>query len=382
MAAELARVGCAVTVLERSSEEPRDRGAGIGLPPSLVATLVGLDLVDRDLPRIDAHRFVHLVRDEREERLGHVLWDQSGRLCLLNWGALHTNLRRRVPEGAFRTSSEVIGLRETRAGTVEVELGDCRRSEFDLVVCADGYRSVGRRTLFPDLPVRYAGYVLWRGSVAESELPDAGPLEGAVCWPSYTGGHGPFYLVPGVDGSTERGKRLVNWGLHLSVFEVERAELLTGKNPPAYAGPLPAGREDKLKSWVPEVLPELYAEIVAKSRGTSVQMIYESTVPAYRKGRICLAGDAGALARPHTATGVLKGITDAVALGEALRAHETLEEALAHYGAEQAAFGNEQVRLAGQLGRALAAEIPDGAPDAAARSFRSVVTLRSEVFAS
>jgi 2-polyprenyl-6-methoxyphenol hydroxylase-like FAD-dependent oxidoreductase len=378
-AIELSRVGCDVTVLESRGEEAKDRGAGIGLPPSLVATLVERDLVDADMPHFDVRRILHVAHDEDEKRHGRLLWEQPGSIALVNWGTLYRNLRRRVPDDAYRTGSRVTALRD-EGRSVKVELASGDSQSFDLLVCADGHGSLGRRTLFPDAPVRYVGYVLWRGAVAETELPDLTPLEGALCWPCYRGGHGPFYLVPGADGSVARGRRLVNWGLHLSVYEIERAELLTGKRPPAYDGPLPAVREGKLKSWVPEVLPELHAEIVAKSRDTSVQLIYEGTVPAYCKGRICLAGDAGALARPHTGTGVLKGITDALTLAEALGEQGNVEDALAQWSREQTAFGNELVQLARQIGKALSTEIPSGPSHEAQQWFSSIVTVPSEVF--
>jgi 2-polyprenyl-6-methoxyphenol hydroxylase-like FAD-dependent oxidoreductase len=167
----------------------------------------------------------------------------------------------------------------------------------------------------------------------------------------------------------------------MSVAELERAELLTGKDPPAYDGPLASAREARLKSWAPEVLPKLYAEIVAKSAGTGVQTVHERTVPAYRRGRVCLAGDAGALARPHTGTGVLKGIEDAIALGDALRMPGSLDDALERWSQERTARGNELVKLGGQLARALAAEVPGAAPDVARQRFASIVTVPSEVFA-
>lgn len=383
MAAELSRVGCRVAVLERGGEEPKDRGAGIGLPPSLLSTLVEHDLLDRDAPHLDVHAFRHVVKDEREERFGRQLWEQPGSMSLLNWGALYENLRRRVPRGAYRTGCRVIALGDDPDRGPWVRLDDGHTEGFNLLVCADGHRSLGRQVLFPDSPPTYAHYVLWRGAVEEKLLADVGPLESAVCWPSYVGGHGPFFLVPGADGSVARGRRLVNWGLYLGVYELSRAELLTGKNPSAYEGPLSPEREARLKAWVPEVLPELYAEIVTRSAATHVQMIHESTIPAYHEGRICLAGDAGALARPHTGTGVLKGMTDAIALAEALRGHNRVQDGIAHYSREQTAFGNQLVKLASQVGSALATELPTGAPpDAKPRTFASMVTVPSEVFAS
>lgn len=136
--------------------------------------------------------------------------------------------------------------------------------------------------------------------------------------------------------------------------------------------------------WARDVLPEYYAEIVDKSPRTFVQPIYECVVPAYRKGRICLAGDAGALARPHTGTGVLKGITDAITLARALKEDALLDEALARWSEERTASGNELVALGRQLGRLLVNELGDLAKmDAQAMQkwFSSIVTVPTEMFA-
>ena len=65
--------------------------------------------------------------------------------------------------------------------------------------------------------------------------------------------------------------------------------------------------EAELKRRASERLPDYYAEIVATCRDTFAYAIYDCEVPAYRKGRVCLVGDAGAFARPHTAAGALKG---------------------------------------------------------------------------
>lgn len=377
-AALLARAGCRVTVFERSESELEDRGAGIGVPTSTVAMLVARDLVDAETPHFVARRFPRIFRTEKDERYGHVAWDQPGAVALLNWGALHRSLRKRVPIEAYHAASAVTAVRNEDDGAV-VELADGSTHDFDLVVCADGHRSIGRRTLFPDVQVDYVGYVLWRGVLDEKELAESAPLEGAVCWPSYRGGHGPFFFVPGRDGATAVGRRIVNWGLYLRVTEIERAELLTGKDG---ARALPTAREADLKQWARGVVPDYYAEIVAKSRGTFVQHVHECSVPAYRKGRICLVGDAGALARPHTGTGVLKGMNDAIALADELHLHP-LDVALERWSDERAAFGNELVTLGRQLGHALMDDVRDWSKmDAAATAkwFSSIVTVPSEMF--
>jgi len=59
-AIELVRLGCDVTLYERTGEELKDRGAGIGVPPSVIDTFIRRDLVDAD------SRVGKLKHDERD----------------------------------------------------------------------------------------------------------------------------------------------------------------------------------------------------------------------------------------------------------------------------------------------------------------------------
>ncbi|MGH8517230.1 MAG: FAD-dependent monooxygenase, partial [Panacagrimonas sp.] len=234
----------------------------------------------------------------------------------------------------------------------------------------------------------YAGYVLWRGSLPESALSEVGPLAGGVRSPGYPGGHGIFYFVPGADGSIEPGSRLVNWGVYVRMPEPELATLLVdvdghhrdGSLPP---GAMPRATELALLQKVEGRLPEFHLEILRACRHTSVYAIQDREVPAYRKGRIAVAGDAGALARPHSASGALKAMTDAIALSDSLSAEPSnLDIALAHYSESQTRSGNQLVRFGRQLGEALVTSIPDwSAMDAAAMEkwFSSIVTMRPEM---
>jgi 2-polyprenyl-6-methoxyphenol hydroxylase-like FAD-dependent oxidoreductase len=387
MAIELLRLGCDVTLLERTGEELKDRGAGIGVPTSVMNTFISRDLVDADTPYFPGHAFTRRWRTEQERRYGYLAWDQPANLALLNWGVLYRNLRKRVPNQVYRTGHRAVALHEQPGGSVRVELADGAHLEFDLVVCADGYTSLGRRTLFPDVNVKYAGYVLWRGFLMESELGESGPLERGVLCPGYPGGHGIFYFVPGPDGSVAPGRRLVNWGVYTQVLESDLATFFTDKEGHVHEGSLPPGgmplsTELPLKERMWKLMPDYYAEVLNNTPDTFAYAIYDCQVPSYRKGRICLAGDAGAFARPHTAAGALKGINDAVALGEALKAYASLDEALTAWDKARTETNNELVRFGGQLGRALVLEIPDWSQmDAASMEkwFTSIVTIHTEV---
>lgn len=386
-AIELLRAGCEVTLFERTGETLKDRGAGIGVPRSVVETLVARDLIDRDTAFFGSDVFTRLWRTPSESRYGYLAWDQPIFLSLVNWGQLYRNLRRRVPDPVYRLQQSVRRLLNEGEGAV-VELASGERQAFDFCVCADGYASLSRDTLFPDAPARYAGYVLWRGSLPETSLCEAGPLAGGVRSPGYADGHGIFYFVPGPDGSVEPGARLVNWGVYLRAPEATLAGLLVdvdgqqreGSLPP---GAMPRATELALLQRVEGQLPEFYLEILRASRQSAVYAIQDREVPAYRKGRIAVAGDAGALARPHSASGALKAMTDAIALSDALRASPTdLDVALSRYSEAQTRSGNQLVRFGRQLGQALVTAIPDWSTmdePAMQRWFSSIVTMRPEM---
>jgi 2-polyprenyl-6-methoxyphenol hydroxylase-like FAD-dependent oxidoreductase len=389
-AIELLRLGCEVTLFERTGEELKDRGAGIGVPPSVIDTFIRRDLVDADTPYFASHTFTRLWRTAQERRYGYLAWDQPANLALLNWGGLYRNLRKRVPDSVYHTEQRVVALHDGVNRPVGVELADGAIHEFDLVVCADGYTSLGRSTLFPEVKIQYAGYVIWRGFLLEQELEESQPLESGVRCLGYPGGHGIFYFVPGPDGSVVPGQRLVNWGMYVPVAEPTLTDFLTDKEGKAREGSLspgamPLSTEMPLKQKAYERVPDYYAEIVDKSKDTFVYAIYDCQVPAYRKGRICLAGDAGAFARPHSAAGALKGINDAIALAEALKTHQSVEEALTHWDTAQTATDNNLVRFGNQLGQALVTEIPDWSKmDATSMEkwFTSIVTIQTEMLDS
>jgi len=389
-AIELLRLGATVTLFERSGEALKDRGAGIGVPSEAIEGFIARGLLDEDIPYFPALSFSRIWRSDDDPRFGYLAWDQPAKLAALNWGGLYRNLRKRVPDEVYRTQHLVTALRQPDAEHAVVELADGSTREFDLVVCADGYTSLGRRTLFPESNVRYAGYVLWRGFIDEAELDESPPLESGIRCVGYPGGHGIFYFVPGAGDSIAPGERLVNWGVYCPVPDDELDEFMRDKAGHRHEGSLPPGAmplatERKLKDHAHAVLPAYYAAIAEQSPDTFAYAIYDCEVPAYRSGRVCLAGDAGAFARPHSAAGALKGLNDAVALGNALAGSDDIETALTGWNADRTAANNNLVHFGNQLGEALVVDIPDWSKMNLAemeRWFNSIVTIKSDYIAS
>jgi len=384
-AIELLRLEHDVMLFERTGEELKDRGAGIGIPSPTISTLIERDVLDADIPYFSASRLARLWRTPAEHRYGYLAWDQPADFALLNWGELYRNLRKRVPDRVYQTDRQVVSIAQQDNGVATVSLADGSIQDFDLIVCADGYASLGRRTLFPDCKLEYAGYVIWRGFMFDEELSEMPPLERGVHFPGYPGGHGILFYAPGPDGSVTPGRRLVNWLMYIQVAADEMPAFLTDKAGQVHDGSLPRGAmplatEGRLKRAAHQRLPDYYAEIVEKSFDTFVYAIYDCSVPAYHKGRICLAGDAGAFARPHTVAGAFKSMNDAIALIEALKAHQAIDEALEAWDVDRTALNNRIVAYGGQLGRALVQEIPDWSkmnPVSMEAWFNSVVTLGS-----
>ena len=88
------------------------------------------------------------------------------------------------------------------------------------------------------------------------------------------------------------------------------------------------------------------------------QAIYIADVPTYHNGRVCLIGDAGAVAPPYTASGVFKGMNNAIDLTEALN-NDSCNVALARWSETQTALGNRMSALGRQLEQALIWIVPN-----------------------
>jgi 2-polyprenyl-6-methoxyphenol hydroxylase-like FAD-dependent oxidoreductase len=354
----LRRAGCEVLVYERTRGMLRDRGAGIAIPVGLLQELVSAGYLDSDMPWCPVSERVWLVRDGAAPE-GRVLWRQPSLAAMNNWGVLWRTLRSRVPDQAYGQAAPVVGV-EVDAAEVTVALEGSRRERFDLVVGADGYRSMVRGLVHPDSGPAYAGYVAFRGQLEESCLPDTPALEileGSLVTVCFPGGHGVFYLIPGSDGRIDRGHRRLNWVIY-------SAAPVSFDDPGSVApGAVGAELAQFLEGRVGEHFPPSWAKVVHRTGGEvlSIQPIYDEEVETYVSGRVALIGDAATVTRPHTASGATKALQDALSLERAMLAHQSWEGSLAAYDAERCRAGRELVELGRRIGRAQVEETPEWA---------------------
>jgi 2-polyprenyl-6-methoxyphenol hydroxylase-like FAD-dependent oxidoreductase len=362
-AALLHRAGHDVMVFERSESDLVSRGAGILVVTAAWQDMMAHGLFDGTLPacRADCSRFVTRAAGTGQQRW---LGDVQLSATLLNWAHLYQHLRRRVPEELYRSDAAVERIEATPDGTTLHLPGGSL--DFDLVVCADGYRSLGRGLIDPGGAPVYRGMVLWRGLLPERDI-RAGALDGCdLVRPLYQGGHGIAYYIPG----TEPGERLLMWGYYLQVPESALASVLVDDQERQQSGSVPFGKvhpevRAALESRLAGLLPSSLFELVRQSGNSSIQAIYSYAARSYARDRVCLAGDAGTVLPPFAGSGVLRAVASATSLTQALAGAPATDDALRRWSEAQLQVAAQVIPVAELVERSYVFGMPDFAAMAA-----------------
>ncbi|WP_322983252.1 FAD-dependent monooxygenase [Streptomyces sp. S584] len=342
-----------ITVFERADARLRDRGVGIALHSDRYDELSDAGYVAPEMPWAPLTRRVWSVRDGEADH-GRTIGEQPFPFRAYSWGSLWSELRRRVPEEVtYRSGAVVTGVEPDDDG-VTLRLADGHQEHFDVVIGADGYRSVVREAMFPGTDATYAGYIGWRGTSSDvASLPSDGHDAHNIVFP---GGHCMLYRIP--DGL---GGELLNWVLYTAPPQADGLH-------PDLTRPtsLPPGRLNSeltayLRALVADNFPPYWAARVLRTPAetTFIQPIYDLEVPHYTSGRMALVGDAASVARPHIGGGSVKALQDANALEAAWRAGDSWKEVLESYDAGRGPVGAAMVALARRMGRAQVENTPD-----------------------
>ncbi|MFE2109581.1 monooxygenase [Kitasatospora sp. NPDC059463] len=354
-----------VTVLERSPGHLEDRGVGLCILLDRYDELVRAGHLDDGIRHHPVTARHWLAKDERGSGpRGRALWVQPMAMHSYHWGVLWQGLRERTPEGVeFRPGTAVTAAGGTdAAGPAWVETAAGGREEHDLVVGADGHRSVVRTAVCPEARSEYAGYVAWRGSF-DARLLDTLP-GGAARWPEqevitvcYPGGQVVLYRIPGL----EPGTTLVNWVFYAPAPAwLQRAD--EDSDPLGFpVGSLDAAHHGELAELAGRVLPSYWAGVITLTPVGRIllQPIHDLETPRRTAGRLLLAGDAATLVRPHTTSGAAKALQDACAFEDAWRTTADWADLLPGYDRERGAAGHALVDLSRRLGRAQVTGAPD-----------------------
>lgn len=348
----LREVGFDVTVFERSPRgQMESQGAGIIAHPEMLEWLAQRDIVNRDEISTSTDRIQYLDDENK------VIYERDDRIFTTSWDTVYRNLRAELDEGKYLMDRHVTGIEETNDG-VEMIFRNAPSAAGDLGVVAEGYRSNIREQLLPDVGLEYAGYIAWRGTVLESELP---PDLFQQFSENYTFYHGPdsqilSYPVPGPNGELTPGDRRINWVWYYNVAESELDSYLRtkGGGDSRYSvapGSMHPNVEETLNGLAQEMLPTYFTRLVAASENPFIQSVHDLAAPRLVFNRTCVIGDAAAFIRPHMAAGTAKAAADGFALAESLtQSPEDLPAALSTWEESQLAVGSRLVAKARHRG--------------------------------
>ena len=168
VAIALQNAGFRVRVFERAPEILHGTGAGIRVQP-LLADMLRREAYVYPAQFATRTRFDRHLAPRRDSSHNRIVFEQAEDGIFASWGSLYRALLRRFGEENYFCGESCVGTSEID-DRVEVRFASGRREVADLLVFADGIASTGRSQLNPAPRMQYAGYVVWRGLVAESAL--------------------------------------------------------------------------------------------------------------------------------------------------------------------------------------------------------------------
>ncbi|GAA1779467.1 FAD-dependent monooxygenase [Pseudarthrobacter sulfonivorans] len=322
----LSLLGADVTVYEQASQI-REVGAGIGLRPATMERFRQWGTFDA-IARVSSPSDYFEILTATDQPIMKDSWPVSGdetRTYLIHRGDFIEALLGVLPEGMVRLGHKLEGI-EDRGATSVLTFANGVTAEADLVIGADGIKSVVRQQLFSDKGPVFSGEHAYRAVIS---LDDAQGMINDDNLRMYIGRGTKVYLLP------LRHRNQVSFDI-------------TALNPDS--------------TWAPEVTVEdmvatvqgFDERIVNMTRGldldtVSIRAVYDiDPVDNWHTDSVALLGDAAHSMLHHQGQGANSAIEDAGAIADALAQAGSVREALALYQATRKPVTDELQRISRQ----------------------------------
>lgn len=318
--------------LFEAAREVREVGVGINVLPHAIKELEALGLLPAlDRTGVRTRHLSYLTKQGQEVwselrglHAGHDVPQFSihrGRLQKL----IHDAVIDRLGPGAVLTGRRLAGFVQDEGGvtvhfTDSVEGGAGLTARGDVLICADGIHSQGRKTFYPDEGApSWQGVAMWRG---------------AAEWPVWLDGEsmaiggglgGKFVLYP--IAPARDGMQLTNWVVNVRIKD------------PALASPMPDNwsRQVSLATVLPHArrfhVPGMDIDGLVRATPAIFEypMADRDPLPRWTFGRVTLLGDAAHPMYPVGSNGASQAILDARCIADALATAEHPRAALWAY---------------------------------------------------
>jgi salicylate hydroxylase len=318
-AANLLLAGNDVTIFEQAPELS-EVGAGLQLSANATHVLHHLGLA-RPLAEVGVRpgAYVFRLHDTGEEIQRFALSDDHEKLhgapyCQVHRADIHNLLAAKVIElkgDAIRLNSRVIGFDENR-DSVRLHLADGTTAEGDLLIGADGLKSVICQQIAGNVPATYTGDAAWRITVPVERLPQNFMEPVMMVWMG-PGRHVVAYYL--------RAGALLNFVGLVETEEVSE-ESWTAKFP-----------WERFKADFEGWHADIQTVIDAADREGCYRwsLHYRPAVTKWSTPRATLLGDAVHPTLPYLAQGACMAIEDGAVLTRALEQADSIAEGLQLY---------------------------------------------------
>ena len=363
----LRKQGWQVDVYERSPVELVGRGAGIVSHDVLLEALVATGAGVGDLGVDVAER---LAFDSDGAIIGRRPFAQT----VTSWDRLYQLVRRTVPDGDFHLAHHLRRV-EQDEHRVRAIFENGVVAEGDLLIGADGFRSVVRAQYLPDIQPKYAGYAIWRGLADEAALDPAiaETVFGRFTFHFPAGTEILGYPIAGPNNDLRVGSRRYNWVWYKRTPADELDRMLTDASGAYHAlGIAPTLIRPEvivdMREQAKAVIAPPLLHVLDHVEAPFFTPIYDLLSPRFTFGRVALVGDAAVVARPHVGYGTAKAAGDALALSQAIATTtDDIPAALRAYEAARYAIGERCFHRGRQLGAWVSGDEPRDAQEAEER---------------
>lgn len=248
-----------------------------------------------------------------------------------SWQHLFSLLRNNIKNSKYFMNDDCIKIiQDNESATALFFNGKKKKS--DIIIIANGMKSVIRKYVDQNAIPQYAGYIGWRGVVNEKNI----SVESLKILSEYFVVVLPFnqqiasYPIAGEgENPFDKGNRRINWIWYKPATEKNLKKLFLGKSGKQYNDGIPPNeiRDQVLKELLLEaknILPPQMYELIIKTSQPLIQPIYDLESNFMVNKRLITIGDAAFTARPHVGMGVTKAAIDAFSLSNSLSSNNYL----------------------------------------------------------